>query len=71
MYVLDYLIYHLRPYGIVGQAQPLPDKLSFAEMIGDTSASDKTKISQNANDNSVANADDTDQQVEAAVSEID
>lgn len=28
MYVLDFLIYHLRPYGIVGHAPALPDKLS-------------------------------------------
>lgn len=28
MYVLNYLIYHLRPYGIVKDSQPLPQKLS-------------------------------------------
>lgn len=36
MYVLDYLIYHLRPYGIVAHSQPLPEKLKFSEVIGDT-----------------------------------
>uniref|UniRef100_A0A2M4CJC7 Glycoprotein-N-acetylgalactosamine 3-beta-galactosyltransferase 1 n=1 Tax=Anopheles darlingi TaxID=43151 RepID=A0A2M4CJC7_ANODA len=33
MYVLDYLIYHLRPYGIVGHAQPLPKKLSLSDIV--------------------------------------
>ncbi|XP_058062191.1 glycoprotein-N-acetylgalactosamine 3-beta-galactosyltransferase 1-like [Anopheles bellator] len=33
MYVLDYLIYHLRPYGIVGHAQPLPKKLSLTDLV--------------------------------------
>lgn len=33
MYVLDYLIYHLRPYGIVGHSQPLPNKVSLAEIV--------------------------------------
>lgn len=44
MYVLDYLIYHLRPYGIVGQSQPLPEKLSFADIIG------ATEVKSNSND---------------------
>lgn len=35
MYVLDYLIYHLRPYGIVAHSQPLPDKLTFSDIVGD------------------------------------
>lgn len=29
MYVLDFLIYHLRPYGIIANSQPLPEKLQF------------------------------------------
>lgn len=33
MYVLDYLIYHLRPYGIITHSQPLPVKLDFADII--------------------------------------
>lgn len=33
MYVLDYLVYHLRPYGIVGHSQPLPKKLSLADVV--------------------------------------
>uniref|UniRef100_A0A182JFS5 Glycoprotein-N-acetylgalactosamine 3-beta-galactosyltransferase 1 n=1 Tax=Anopheles atroparvus TaxID=41427 RepID=A0A182JFS5_ANOAO len=33
MYVLDYLIYHLRPYGIVAHSQQLPKKLSFGEIV--------------------------------------
>lgn len=33
MYVLDYLIYHLRPYGVVTYAQPLPKKLNFSEVV--------------------------------------
>lgn len=36
MYTLDYLIYHLRPYGIVGHAQTLPEKLAFADVIGES-----------------------------------
>lgn len=46
MYVLDYLIYHLRPYGIVGQSQPLPDKLSFADVIGDADSNLKDSASE-------------------------
>ncbi|XP_055316508.1 glycoprotein-N-acetylgalactosamine 3-beta-galactosyltransferase 1-like [Sitodiplosis mosellana] len=33
MYVLDYLIYHLRPYGIVPFPQPLPKKVNFSEIF--------------------------------------
>lgn len=33
MYVLDYLIYHLRPYGIIAHAQTLPDKIAIAELL--------------------------------------
>lgn len=33
MYVLDYLIYHLRPYGIVAHAQPLPDKIYLRDIL--------------------------------------
>ncbi|XP_052892260.1 glycoprotein-N-acetylgalactosamine 3-beta-galactosyltransferase 1-like isoform X2 [Anopheles moucheti] len=33
MYVLDYLIYHLRPYGIVGHSQPLPKKYSLGDIV--------------------------------------
>ncbi|XP_031636931.1 glycoprotein-N-acetylgalactosamine 3-beta-galactosyltransferase 1-like [Contarinia nasturtii] len=32
MYVLDYLIYHLRPYGVVPFPQPLPKKINFTEI---------------------------------------
>lgn len=32
MYVLDYLIYHLRPYGVVPFPQPLPKKVNFSEI---------------------------------------
>lgn len=68
MYVLDYLIYHLRPYGIVGQAQPLPEKLSFTDVVGETAISDKSNANKftNANDNAY---DDAQREV-AAVSEI-
>lgn len=32
MYVFDYLIYHLRPYGMVAYPQPLPKKVNFTEI---------------------------------------
>lgn len=34
MYVLDYLVYHMRPYGIVSHAQPLPEKIQFSDITG-------------------------------------
>lgn len=42
MYTLDYLIYHLRPYGIVGHAQPLPEKLAFPDVIGESETATQT-----------------------------
>ncbi|KRG03028.1 uncharacterized protein Dmoj_GI25533 [Drosophila mojavensis] len=33
MYVLDYLIYHLRPYGIVNRPDVLPNKLAVGELM--------------------------------------
>lgn len=33
MYVLDYLIYHLKPYGIVPYSQPLTGKITLNELI--------------------------------------
>ncbi|XP_064553907.1 glycoprotein-N-acetylgalactosamine 3-beta-galactosyltransferase 1 [Drosophila montana] len=33
MYVLDYLIYHLRPYGIVNSPDVLPNKLGLGELM--------------------------------------
>lgn len=42
MYTLDYLIYHLRPYGIVGHAQALPEKLAFADVIGEAQTATET-----------------------------
>lgn len=35
MYVLDYLIYHLRPYGIVSHAQPLRERLTIEAVIAE------------------------------------
>lgn len=32
---MDYLIYHLRPYGIIEYAQPLPKKLSFSDITAE------------------------------------
>ncbi|XP_037809511.1 glycoprotein-N-acetylgalactosamine 3-beta-galactosyltransferase 1 isoform X1 [Lucilia sericata] len=31
MYVYDYLIYHLRPYGLINAPEPLPEKLKVGE----------------------------------------
>ncbi|XP_034473052.1 glycoprotein-N-acetylgalactosamine 3-beta-galactosyltransferase 1-like [Drosophila innubila] len=33
MYVLDYLIYHLRPYGIINTPDILPNKLAVSELM--------------------------------------
>ncbi|XP_017873038.1 PREDICTED: glycoprotein-N-acetylgalactosamine 3-beta-galactosyltransferase 1-like [Drosophila arizonae] len=33
MYVLDYLIYQLRPYGIVHKPDALPKKLALGELM--------------------------------------
>jgi glycoprotein-N-acetylgalactosamine 3-beta-galactosyltransferase len=33
MYVLEYLIYHLRPYGLITNPQPLPKKISLTEIL--------------------------------------
>lgn len=33
MYSFDYLIYHLRPYGVVAFPQPLPKKVNFTELV--------------------------------------
>lgn len=33
MYVLDYLIYHLKPYGIVNTPDVLPSKLQIGELL--------------------------------------
>lgn len=42
MYVLEYLIYHLRPYGLVPNPQPLPKKLSLEKI-----AKSATEVSSN------------------------
>ena len=31
MYVFDYLIYHLRPYGLINAPEALPEKLNVGE----------------------------------------
>lgn len=46
MYVLDYLIYHLRPYGIVTNSQPLPEKLAISDMIDRFEKSDTDKVEE-------------------------
>lgn len=43
MYVLDYLIYHLRPYGIVAHSQPLPIKLPNSDINKMIMSSTQTK----------------------------
>lgn len=44
MYVLDYLIYHLRPYGIVTHSQPLPEKLTISDMNSRFEKSETDKV---------------------------
>lgn len=46
MYVLDYLVYHLRPYGIVGHSQPLPNKLSLTDVVHSDDLSKTTERPQ-------------------------
>lgn len=38
IYVMEYLVYHLRPYGIAFMPQPLPQKVSLIELgnVNDT-----------------------------------
>lgn len=48
MYVLDYLIYHLRPYGIVTHSQPLPEKLTVSDMSSQFEKSEKDKVIDDA-----------------------
>lgn len=50
MYVLEYLIYHLRPYGLVTNPQPLPKKLSLEKI-----AKSATEASSNKNVDTVEN----------------
>lgn len=52
MYVLDYLIYHLRPYGIVAHAQQLPDKIYLRDIL--LSADSITKESQTKRNNKIS-----------------
>jgi hypothetical protein len=51
MYVLDYLIYHLRPYGIINYQQPLPKKLTLKEVfetLDDDSGGDSKLLTHTA-----------------------
>lgn len=50
MYVLDYLIYHLRPYGIVKNAQTLPEKLSVKDIIENNKKTIKESTSSDTKD---------------------
>lgn len=43
MYVLEYLIYHLRPYGLVNFHQPLPKKSIVTEILQEISEQPKSK----------------------------
>lgn len=43
MYVLEYLIYHLRPYGLITNPQPLPKKISLPNLVQETSANVKNE----------------------------
>ncbi|XP_055710130.1 glycoprotein-N-acetylgalactosamine 3-beta-galactosyltransferase 1-like isoform X1 [Phlebotomus papatasi] len=44
MYVLDYLIYHLRPYGIIAYPQSLPEKKVLDNQIGSSSTSQQHEV---------------------------
>lgn len=44
MYVLDYLIYHLRPYGIIAYPQSLPEKKVMDNQIGSSSTSQQHEV---------------------------
>ncbi len=43
MYVLDYLIYHLRPYGIVAIPQKVPVKVTLDELRAEKRREDAMK----------------------------
>lgn len=43
MYALNYLIYHLRPYGIVIHSQALPEKLTDDNNISLQSSSSQSE----------------------------
>lgn len=44
MYVLDYLIYHLRPYGIVAHPPPIAERMSVEEALASVVAVAKTTV---------------------------
>lgn len=46
MYSFEYLIYHLRPYGVVSLPQPLPKKVNFSEIAAQlrNEQADSTRI---------------------------
>lgn len=45
MYVLEYLIYHLRPYGLITNPQPLPKKISLTDILKKSSSPSDNKNS--------------------------
>lgn len=50
MYVLDFLIYELRPYGIVHKPDALPKKLALGELMPAPKVPNETQVSKEPKD---------------------
>lgn len=54
MYVLEYLIYHLRPYGVINNPQPLPQKLSLENILKETAIKNNLIVSEESETKAVS-----------------